>query len=277
MTGACSESMAALIEERFLERRDVKAVQQSDGGYRPDRSAFTRRDLHSHLAGERTLGHYLVSPEGNCRLFAFDIDIVKPKPDADPPVVPKWRDELGMEHVYESPRDTWLTVDPRVETDDTAVNYLRVGLAHMAEGLAAMVRRILDVPVAVAYSGGKGVHVYGFTGSAPAADVREAAISVIEGFGRTFGAVVDNNVTSFQPTRGQNFYRHTMEDSPYQSLEIEVFPKQDAVTDLGNLMRLPLGINQKTGQPGYFRNFDDGRSTFAEDDPIAALTEGTIR
>lgn len=276
--------LAAEMGRRLLERRNVKAIQNANGSWRPVRDKdgvaepWTMADLRSHLAGEKTYGHYLVSPEGNCRVFAFDIDLVKPNLLSDPPFQPHYTDELGIQHNY-NPREYWLAVDPRTESDDTTLNYLRVGLAHMADGLAHMAHDLLEIPVGVAYSGGKGVHVYGFLEPMPAAQARDAALTVLEAFGSTFGEKVDHahGKSRFEPARGNNFFRHSMVDGPYRDLEIEVFPKQDEVTDLGNLMRLPLGINRKTGQPGYFLNFDDGWSTFVEDDPLLALTEGSIR
>src|SRR5688572_12362826 len=66
-----------MLGKRFIERRDVKAVQFKDGHYEPDRTKFTMTDLRAHLAGERTYGHYLISDEDRCRIIAFDIDLPK--------------------------------------------------------------------------------------------------------------------------------------------------------------------------------------------------------
>src|SRR5688572_5827747 len=59
----------------MVERRDIKAVQQPDGSYGPDRTPLTVDDIDSHLLGQRTLGHYVVSDDSCCRLLAFDIDL----------------------------------------------------------------------------------------------------------------------------------------------------------------------------------------------------------
>jgi len=97
------DELAKRLGFLFIERRDVKAWQQENGGYFPDYGPLTLKDLRSHLAGlpqygdvlnqdgtPRTdknghklralrahMGHYLVSQENKCRLFAFDIDLKK--------------------------------------------------------------------------------------------------------------------------------------------------------------------------------------------------------
>jgi hypothetical protein len=104
----------------------------------------------------------------------------------------------------------------------------------------------LGLPWAVAYSGSKGVHVYGFTGKLPAADVREAARIVLDGMGH------------WQPRKagGDNFFECLDKDPMFgfPEFSIEVFPKQDSLDgkDLGNLMRLPLGRNIKSADRPFF-------------------------
>ena len=44
----------------------------------------------------------------------------------------------------------------------------------------------------------------------------------------------------------------------------------------GNLMRLPLGVNSKTGREAYFIPLE-AEALGHMDDPIATLTSGTIR
>jgi hypothetical protein len=223
-----SADLAKKLGYRFIERRDVKAVQRPHGGYEPDRSPWKLQDLIDHIEGTRTLGHYMLSPDSRCRLFAYDIDLVKGIKNEDGtewlPI--QWE---GSDPFF--PREAFLTDSPQRPT-------LIAQLNALAEGLARRVHK-LGIPVEVAYSGSKGVHVYGFTGSIDAGEARAVALAVLESFG------------VFEPARGQHFWKHA---DGYEAIEIEVFPKQDSLDgkDLGNLMRLPLGIHQKTKQPGYF-------------------------
>lgn len=241
------DELAKQLGYRFIERRDVKAWQQPTGIYLPDRSPVKLSDLRSHLAGERTMGHYLVSPENRCRVLAFDIDLTK---------------EVEVEGGGTiNPRDEFL--NPNSPWRPALINHLAI----MAEGLGRKVNSELDLPVAIAFSGAKGVHVYGFCGSEPASDVRGAALDVLAAFG------------CFEPARGENFFRH--KDGHYPTLEVEVFPKQANLDgkDLGNLMRLPLGVNLKTGKPGMFVRTvlaDDGTYSFRKVEPLDALSFTTL-
>jgi hypothetical protein len=230
--------LGRLLSDLFIERRDVKAWQSEDGKYFPDLSEVTDTDLHRHLSGERTLGHYLLSPEDKCRLLAFDLDLTE---------TGVWNGE---------------PIAPRVEFANLDSLY-RAGLIGqvliVAETLARMTYRELDVPVAIAVSGSKGCHVYGFTGSEPASLVRGAALDVIDACG-CFGAA-----------QGASVFAH---EHAEMNVHVEVFPKQASLEGkkFGNLMRLPLGRNRKTGNEGFFvRVGGDRRSTFCPMDPVAAL------
>lgn len=260
-------AIAAELGRRLIERRDVKAVQQASGQYRPDGRyvqtdhgwvceeyyPFKMPDLVDHLAGAKTYGHYLVSPEGRCRVFCFDIDL---KPAGS---LRTWDDETG-DWAYRpiEPRQVWAGSDGEDRTD------LVLQLRCMAEGLALRVKRTLGVPAAVAYSGSKGMHVYGLTGSMDASDARTLAVGVLESF------------ECFEPARGMAFWKHS---NAYDSLEIEVFPKQDDIREggFGNLVRLPLGINRKSGQSGFFLDLTAPTNVLRADDPFLALTEGSVR
>lgn len=263
------DELAAELGRRMIERRDVKAAQQANGAYHPvtdsgkpdgQRLPFKMSDLRDHVAGTRTYGHYLVSPEGNCRVFCFDIDLRKPDDKLDPPYLPEWEDEAGLMHRH-NPRETWLDDEHPARMD------LGVKLRCMAEGLARCAHRLLDIPVAVAYSGNKGLHVYGFVGSNPAGDVRACAQEVLDSLG------------CFEASRGANFFRHVDPASGYADLEIEIYPKQDTLDgkDLGNLLRLPMGVNQKSGNEGFFLDIDAEFWPFKPDDPMRALTVGSVR
>jgi hypothetical protein len=230
--------LAELLDRLFIERRDVKAWQTANGKYLPDRTQITMSDLCAHLSGERTLGHYLLSREDKCRLLAFDID-------------------LATTGVWDG-----RPIDPRGEFGN-AIGLIREGLTGqvliVAERLARVVQRELGVPVAIAFSGSKGCHVFGFTGSEAASLVRDAALDVIEACG------------CFRPLHGANFFAHENDD---MSCQVEVFPKQSSLKgkDLGNLLRLPLGRNLKSGNESFFVRTGGGRrSEFWRMDPLAAL------
>jgi hypothetical protein len=262
------QAVAAELGRRLIERRDVKAVQQENGSYRPDGRyvkqpdgkwkceeyfPFRMPDLIAHLDGSKTFGHYLVSPEGKCRVFCFDIDLTAKGSLRD------WDEATGT-WIYREiePRTVWRSDDSPERQD------LGRQLRSIAEGLALRTKRLLEIPVAVAYSGSKGCHVYGMTGQMDAVDSRAFAMEVLDSFG------------CFEPARGDAFWRHR---DGYASLEIELFPKQDEIRSdgFGNLLRLPLGINRKSGQPGFFVDMNAPFGVLRADDPMLALTQGSIR
>ena len=200
------DSIDALLAKRFIERRDVKAVQHPGGAYTPERTPWKMGDLRAHLAGEKTFGHYLISEEGNTKLFAFDIDLVK-----NGYWISTKEDKLLNGGEPCNPREIWLT------EGHEGREYLTAQLRAMAEGLAIRTHRLSggEFPVAMAYSGNKGLHVYGLIGSTPAEEARAIAIEVLKSF------------HCFEPARGNNFWVHKTE---YKNLEIEIFPKQDELS-----------------------------------------------
>lgn len=239
-----TDELAKLLATRFIQRRDVKAWQWPGGGYRPERSPVTWGDIRAHLTGKKTLGHYLVDADANCRIFAFDIDLAKTaKFDEETEFRP--REEFANPH--------------------SVHRELLIGdLTSMAEGLARTTHRMFDVPVAISFSGNKGVHVTAFVGEAPAAKCRTAARAVLDSYG------------CFVPTRGDNFFVH---DAEFTTLGIEIFPKQDKVDGadgLGNLLRLAGGVHRGTGKRSYFlRVGREPRTDFHEMNPVDALS-GTL-
>jgi hypothetical protein len=252
------------IARLFIQRPDVKAVQTSNGIYMPDRSKFTRQDLEDHVAGKKSYGHYMINPDGNCKLFAYDIDLAKSWLFISP--------QSGG--TTKPPEETWtpdgvLPLSPRdvfADTSHPARPGLITELRAVAEGLAARVQRVLEIPVAISFSGSKGMHVYGFTGSAPAFAVRDAAIEVLKSY------------DVFEPVRGDNFYRHTNEPQwGFPNVEVEIFPKQGSLEgkDLGNLMRLPLGRNLKGGE-AFFVDPNAPAGQLVALDPARALAGGDL-
>lgn len=247
----------------------MKAIQHSDGSWAPHTSdgkkdsprlPWGRAALNEHLAGTKTFGHYMLDTDSTCKLFAFDIDLEKNKApiDGNPGFQGYWVDDEGTVHAF----------DPRVDWQNRAHpsrNWSKYQLKMVATRFAAKITEELEIPCAVAYSGGKGVHVYGFTGKVPAIDAREGADLVLESVG------------GWEATRGNNFFK-TTDRSPetgYPNLCIEVFPKQETLDRpeaLGNLMRLPLGRNLKSPDPTFFIDMTSPMGVMKPVDPVFALT-----
>lgn len=217
-------------------------------------------DLNAHIAKERTFGHYLIGDDDQCKLFAFDIDLEKNTPPRS--------GHAGFTGTYVNERDEVVEYDAREAWLDRAHpsrEQTKISLMLTAYSLASVIVEELEIPTAVAYSGGKGVHVYAFTGLIKAADAREGAQLVLDSVG------------DFEPTRGDNFFRTTDQSvrNHLRNLTIEVFPKQDSLEgkDLGNLMRLPLGRNLKNPKdPTFFIDMDKGLDKMTPLDPLAALS-----
>lgn len=226
--------LAKLVAKRFVQRRDLKAKQSADGAYRPIRHRFTGRDVGIHLAGKATYGHYVVDLEGFCRVLAFDIDFDKAF---------TWRDqELNPREIF--------------GTDHPARTALNREIRQLADGLAFRLKRHYPhLIVSTAFSGSKGIHVYGsFPSVTSAAVAREIAIDILNSYG------------CFVLHQGKNFYKH---EYLAQAITLEIYPKQESVGDgFGNLLRLPLGVNQKTQRRGFFY---DPRSEIDELRPADSL------
>lgn len=279
--------IAKLFAKNFIARSDVKAIQRSSGAYNPDvrrtdsgeaiiheASGFKMQDLLNHISGNATYGHYLLGKDEKCKLFVFDIDLDQPDPrypeTYDQLVLPTSFDGEVYGNFYPSnPREDWRNRSLALQR-----NYLKTQLRMMAEILASTASRELDIPVAAAYTGNKGVHVYGFTGSMPAHDVREGAQMILD--------LLD----CFAPSRGNNFFKHKAvtdangcinEELSYQCLTVEVFPKQISLSEggFGNLCRLPLGKNLKNpADPTFFLDFRTnlGSQALTPRDALDALT-----
>lgn len=274
--------LAKLFAQKFIARPDVYAIQHTDGSWQPVQGRnhdgspgeylrIGMPQLLDHINGRKSYGHYLLSEKDECKFFAFDIDLEKPlktdNPAYQPILLPSFK--TGTDWRPESfepgnPREVWA--NPR------ALKVQRQFLTHqlrtIANRFAREIWQLLNIPVAISYSGSKGMHVYGFTGLVPAEVAREGALMVIESMG------------TIEPLRGNNFFRHKQSEvadpvADYPQLSIEVFPKQGTLNDgkkLGNLMRLPTGINLK-GDRAYFIDMRDTRTVdFEERDPIEALT-----
>lgn len=246
-----NNDLAALYARRFIQRRDVKAVQYATGAYVPDRNGFKMPDLLAHLDGSASYGHYLLDADSNCRMFAFDIDLRKTGT-----YVPMGSDFAEMTHDQFEAATQYIALGDPNDRNDTSLRdawtnrahparpWLKAQMGALAHKFVGAIQTELELPCAAAYSGNKGIHVYGFTGPMPAVDVRAAANLVIESLG------------DWELERGQHLWRHKITDPylGYSNFSVEVFPKQDNLDgkDLGNLMRLPMGRNLKSSDPTFF-------------------------
>ncbi len=255
-----AKELGKLLAGNYVQRRDTKARQYSKG-YAPvtvskddtTRIPFGLSDFVEHVQGVNTFGHYLVDEDNKCRMFAFDIDLAK--------TAKFLNRETDAEEII-NPREVWLGETSNVKHD------LAMQLKAMANGLAIRTHRLLECKVTVHYSGSKGMHVIGcLDPGTPAAEARLMAVGVLESFDDVFEVL-----------RGKNFWHVT--NDMYCALEIEVFPKQDEVRSgdgLGNLLRLPLGKNLKTGHDSFFLDLTCPWTVIQADDPIKALTLGSVR
>lgn len=267
--------IAKLFASKFIARSDIKAIQRNNGDYNPVGSPFTMADMLAHIEGQQTYGHYLLNTDNKCKLFVFDIDLDKPDTDKDgnvtvPRYVPSEVDADGWwtNFVPGNPREIWLDRSRILER-----NYFKFLLRQMAGKLAKTIHEQLEIQTAVAYTGAKGVHVYGFTGLMDAKDVRDGAQIILD------------ELDLFVPVRGQHFVKHkdvevngkTDYMGSLHGLTVEIFPKQVTLDGKshGNLCRLPLGRNKKNPKDPTF--FMDLRGNFGEQgfmvrDPLDALT-----
>lgn len=265
-----SVELENLIASRFIARTDVKAQQFDAGGYTPVRTRpvppaqvgenipWQRQDITNHLAGVQTFGHYLVNTDDTCKLFAFDIDI-----DQSGMLPEAYDIEAGGWHTFGDVtdlRNAWL------DRAHFARTYMKMQFNLVAQQFAKTVKEMLNLDVACAYSGAKGVHVYGFLPKQLTADqARQGGLLVLEQL-------------QWEPSSGQNFFKSTDDDptSGFPNLTVELFPKQDSLAgkDLGNLMRLPLGINRKNADPTFFFGFNGPLNTLTPVDSVQALTPG---
>jgi hypothetical protein len=272
-----NRDLARLLAKLYVARPDVKAVQAPSGAYythvrslEETPRVYLPWDMQSmvnHIEGSATYGHYLLSQQNECKVIAFDIDLVKepmqlptmPMPPAtyeSPEVresVRRWEENWQPR----SPREAWLNrADPARDLLKTAMR-----------DLAAVIQGVLidlELPNTVAYTGAKGLHVYGFMGKGIAATYARQAIEAVVSY------------LPLKPLRGKNFYTWDNGVQPHETrnlFSIEVFPKQDHIAEgdgFGNLMRLPLGRNLKSNDPTFFV---DTKAPMGVLRPVDALTE----
>lgn len=247
---ATDAALAKLLAKRFVQRKDAKAIQVADGGYRPIREPWKLKDFVSHVTREQTFGHYTCDADGLTKLIVFDIDLDDLKDQSG-----TWIETPGPEWLAQVTSDsefmegiTVHNINPREEWHNRrspARGWLKYQFRMMCDVITSAIQNHLELDSAAAYSGNKGCHVYAFFPEPVDIRIaRKAALMTLEFAGK----LVSPN-SGFEIHKGVNFFKHA-EDDPYYGLKnmtVEIFPKQASMEgkDLGNLVRLPLGVNQK--------------------------------
>ncbi len=163
-------------------------------GYIPVHAGLDKETLKSHLAGDQTLGLYLVKQDNSARLMAIDLDIAK------------------------SYLNSYLQSTNEQKRIKKKLLEVTTSLLNAAENAG--------FELLVESSGYKGIHLWAFSDFAlPARHWRLLGKWLLEQL-------------SGMPTE----------------IQAEVFPKQEVVAEkgLGNLVKLPLGIHQASGQRSLF-------------------------
>lgn len=294
--------LARLLSLKFIQRPDAKAQQSSDGAWHPVRERdqstgkmtgpnipWKMRDLRDHIDGTKTFGNYLVDQENQVKLFVLDLDFEKlgtwvqwPYLGADSPEANRYFTDDMAENdrrfmndtvIHEStPREDWLNRKHPGRT------WYKLQLRETSDLLHRAISKELGIQTAVAYTGNKGLHVYGFTGTVDATQAREGALLALEAAANLWPGSLD-----VLPVKGKNFYKF-FDDSPtsyFNNLSIEIFPKQETLSNggYGNLVRLPLGKNLKNPKdPCFFIDRDisrvAGNEIVPHPDPAQLLNEG---
>jgi hypothetical protein len=249
-----ADAAAQLLGALLVARRDAKALYlpagtHHDGSPRPagwvaQRSKFTKGDFRAHLLDTKCLGTYLHSRESTCKFVAFDIDL---KPEG-PYFIVRDLDELERmeaQGAYEGTLDPDARVGPLEaalhDPDMEAHRWARCLVRETAMRVAAQVDKVLNLPVLPVVTGGGAHVIVPFGDLVPGVEARAMAHSVLE------------NVAGFW-RKSESFYKNAPDDVEGW-VEIEVFPKQDGLSEpdsLGNLLRLPLGWHLEANMRTYF-------------------------
>jgi hypothetical protein len=274
--GNVSHELSNVIAQRFIQRRDVKAVQLSGGAYSPDYQltnritgekdpgihgplGFRLRHIAAHLEGKATYGHYVLDTESLCRVITFDVDLID-KPNGTWVKASAEDDYAVIEKV--NPRELWADRNQK-----GARSWYKYQMKMLAHKLCDAVMK-LDIPTAAAYSGNKGIHVYGFLGPTEAVEAHQAALLILD------------MMDEWEPLKGNHFFTHKNDDpgQGFKNFNVEVYPKQESLKEgqLGNLVRLPLGKNLKNPKdPTFFLDLTVPMAEFKpHPDPVKLLKEG---
>ena len=225
---------AKLLGMMFIGRREAKAV-FTNGQWLAVREKFTIGDFRRHLIGKQCLGAYMLDADSMVRSIAFDIDLQKnadffliadnsTRDPGDPAIGADGELDLQVEH-------NGNLAAALHRPDDPAHRWASNLVGSTAGYIRKEVYDALGLTSTTIVTG-KGAHVWVPLGELmPAADARAMAHEVMDG------------VPIFT-RRSESFYTNH-EKNP--SLEVEVYPKQDTLTDpdsLGNLLRLPFGWHE---------------------------------
>lgn len=286
MNQPSEKELATLLAERFCQRRDVIAVygrvpksHSRKRIWHPEERKLRGSDLVAHLRGETALGTYLVDHNGLCRFVTLDLDFnttgasyrvdmetITRKLTSDPDTPDEELQGLWPDEPEEcNPRDVWLDLEHPLRP------WLAFQVRCLAAGLAWRLRREYSLDVGVAYSGGKGIHVHAWFEPRPAPEARFMANKMMASW-------MDYRDGSQKFDRVNGFSWRDKSDH-YKNITVEVFPKQDEISEegFGNLVRLPLGIHPVTGQRSYFIDLDSipAWTPLAELDPLVGLKRGS--
>lgn len=297
-----TDALIKLYAKNFIQRREPVALQTHDGGYRPLRDAetklptvvFNRQVLKDHISGDKTYGHYLLDAGNITKLFVLDVDLTKAGfvPRATLNITdPTDQDYENWVRSFVCVPDLRAVWHSRARHDQPARAYIKYQLRLIGGMLASSVYSLLGIPTAVAYTGNKGIHIYGFTGPVQGSHAKDAAELVLE------------STVVFRPIRGDNFYADinrevipvvrgrpdgdyiaswgtgtqlaSFDPGFFHNFHVEVFPKQRDLggKDLGNLVRLPLGRNlHAPTDPTFFLDLTAPLTEFRAVNPVYALS-----
>ena len=256
-----------LMGRLLIARKDVKAVEKNV--WVPEREPFTVDDFRKHFFGNRCLGTYLLSATNEVKFLAFDIDL---KNDTSYFVI---RDLDEIERM-EAAGEYSEAMDPDARHGDleSALHdpehdghrHARMLIRDVSRLIAEGARSVLGLDSLVVVTGGGSHVIVPFGTGVPASDARMMGKQVMEslsGWGQ----------------RSENFWvpEQWVDVNPKESkhqIEIEVFPKQDALgheEGLGNLLRLPLGKHRATGKRSFFMDWEKYGSPSYEIPKLPAL------
>lgn len=271
-----STDLAIIVGKRFIQRRNVRAVQfidnSGDVGYVPDYKrnepihGWQLSHIVNHLNGEATYGHYLLDDNSYCRVFCFDIDLKKSGFYIPDPFTPPHAPENHTPIAF-NPRESWA------DRAHPSREWTKYQMSHLARNIAAAIRKTsgtfgIPIGTAAAYSGNKGIHVYGFIEPTHASTVRTIAKEVLDSMG------------CWELIHGDHIYKHRIDDPfiGYPNFSLELYPKQDSLDgkNLGNLLRLPLGRHLNSpSDPTFFIDFSKPISVLApHPNPLQLLETG---
>lgn len=266
-----TRELAKLFSKHFISRTDVFAMQRPDGTYKPVRRKITPQDLINHINGAHTYGHYLLDQDSKTKLFALDVDwnaagfipsIALPEQESD---VAAWQASFSVRNL----RAAWTN------RRDPARTYLKIQLRTVLAQLERAARETLEVKTLACYSGAKGFHLYAPLGI-PVAGSRALARVTAQEAREAAAITLETSGLFRQKSAGSNFWiaqeagsiqKHGLPPgvlnfpegalSAAALVSVEVYPKQDQLPEgddsaLGNLMRLPLGVNLKNPRDQSF-------------------------